>query len=419
MAVKFEEPTLLRNWHSKYAVGAASRTSSAASCIDYLIEFGEDIPRQLEETVEDADDDSDRLSFVSDLFRRQIEDDASKLTDRLMWEDRWLADRRPYYHVYPKVLEAFLRTSLDIPVVDFNLPVNNVLLMFPEHSELAFEVEGQTHYIRSCLVGHMSESAFGVQREIAQALAQEGIHKAVICHAYVDQKLHDYDARSRWQNSLVKNGRSLIEQYRGEQDVSAVVDYQYLASAYTLSLAYLVKTAEIETTTFQNQIELAVVLGHWLHGEDSLADIKQRIIGDRVARIVAAVGLLDKDDNDLFQPEVLAADRQKYEDAKKAKDQKKMDALVEKARRRGKVGWSIGEHIEMSPHVRRPHFFNVPCGKGRTQRKLVWRKGSVVHRDKLKEVPTGYLDEEQHDNHRKEFSTEGGDQLQPPQGGGR
>ena len=58
----------------------------------------------------------------------------------------------------------------------------------------------------------------------------------------------------------------------------------------------------------------------------------------------------------------MADDRAKYETSG---DQK----FVDKANRRGKVGWDVGKHIEVIPHFRRPHMTLVWTGPaGRFQR---------------------------------------------------
>lgn len=102
-----------------------------------------------------------------------------------------------------------------------------------------------------------------------------------------------------------------------------------------------------------------------------------------------AVGtLLMMEDPELVTPVVIKKDQAKYD---ATRDQK----FVEKARRRGNIGWDVGKHLEVSPHYRRPHFGIRYKGKGEANRPvLVPIKGAIVHRDKLGKVPTGYLDDE-------------------------
>ncbi len=63
---------------------------------------------------------------------------------------------------------------------------------------------------------------------------------------------------------------------------------------------------------------------------------------------------------------------------------------VDKAHRRGKVGWNVGKRMEVVLHYRRPHMALVWTGRGRAVPKVVPRRGSVVHRDKLEKVPRGF-----------------------------
>ena len=58
-----------------------------------------------------------------------------------------------------------------------------------------------------------------------------------------------------------------------------------------------------------------------------------------------------------ISPDVLADDRAKFE---ASGDQR----FVEKAHRRGKIGWDVGKHIEVIPHYRRPHMALVWTGSG-------------------------------------------------------
>ena len=58
----------------------------------------------------------------------------------------------------------------------------------------------------------------------------------------------------------------------------------------------------------------------------------------------------------------------KYEDSGDRK-------YVDRARRRGKLGWNVGARIEVMPHYRRPHPALVWTGPGRAVPRIVMRKG--------------------------------------------
>ena len=99
-------------------------------------------------------------------------------------------------------------------------------------------------------------------------------------------------------------------------------------------------------------------------------------------RLCCSLCLLENDPT-VIEPDVLSKDRVKFEGNG---DQK----YVDKAHRRGKVGWNVGRHIEVVPHYRRPHMALVWTGRGRAVPKVVPRRGSVVHREKVENVPSGW-----------------------------
>lgn len=104
-------------------------------------------------------------------------------------------------------------------------------------------------------------------------------------------------------------------------------------------------------------------------------------------RNIVTVCLL-ADDPSIITPDVLSKDRDRYD---RETDEAWKQRAVDRARRRGIVGWNIGADYEVCPHYRRPHFGLRHTGKGRTVPRIVPIKGAVVHRSRLTEVPTGYL----------------------------
>lgn len=120
-------------------------------------------------------------------------------------------------------------------------------------------------------------------------------------------------------------------------------------------------------------------------------DIEQLSTVRACFRIVCGVALMAKDPS-LIEPEVLSKDAAKFEETGDI-------SLVERAVRRGKRGWSIGRRLkEFDPHVRRPHLALRWTEAGRSVPRIVAVKGSIVHRKRLTDVPTGYLDDEADDN---------------------
>jgi hypothetical protein len=99
-------------------------------------------------------------------------------------------------------------------------------------------------------------------------------------------------------------------------------------------------------------------------------------------RLCCSLCLLENDPS-IISPDVLADDRAKFD---ASGDQR----YIEKAHRRGKVGWDVGRQIEMIPHYRRPHMTLVRTGRGRAVPRIVPRKGSVVHREMVEKLPSGF-----------------------------
>lgn len=110
---------------------------------------------------------------------------------------------------------------------------------------------------------------------------------------------------------------------------------------------------------------------------------------NQMLHLICAVLIIAKNnDPELIQPDVLSKDRAKWEETKD-------HAIVERAIRRGKHGWDVGREIHVSPHWRRPHPALYHVGKGRTEHRIVFRKGALVKRDDVAKLPTGYLSDKE------------------------
>lgn len=110
-----------------------------------------------------------------------------------------------------------------------------------------------------------------------------------------------------------------------------------------------------------------------------------RVIRDAL-HIAVAVALLSRDP-DIISPDVLNRDKPKLPGAT-AED---IARMFDRAKRNKKFGWTIGEAYEAMPHYRRPHLALRHTGPGRTIPRIVMVKGTIVHRTKMAEVPTGHM----------------------------
>ncbi|MEJ7590125.1 MAG: hypothetical protein WKF77_01115 [Planctomycetaceae bacterium] len=93
------------------------------------------------------------------------------------------------------------------------------------------------------------------------------------------------------------------------------------------------------------------------------------------------IGILLLDD-EFIVPDVLNRDKAKPITAER----------VERAHKNGKVGWDIGRELDVNPHWRRPHSALMWTGKGRTVARIVIRKGSIVRRSAVTDIPTSFMD---------------------------
>lgn len=90
-------------------------------------------------------------------------------------------------------------------------------------------------------------------------------------------------------------------------------------------------------------------------------------------------------DTDFVVPDVLNRDKTKPLTPER----------IERAHKNGKVGWDIGREIDVNPHWRRPHPALMWTGKGRTVAKITMRKGAIVKRSTIGQIPTGFIDKDQ------------------------
>lgn len=231
-------------------------------------------------------------------------------------EGAWIADRRPYYDVWPAVVDSLAHVALDLDASLIRLPLRQMLLRYSVGHELA----AGTRRVRTIFA--------------ARQATGRGEGLALWCDV-------------------------------GEVR-SSVPIYSYLVFALTSGRTVEHCMAALDRVETDDAAETHAL---W----------------SAVVRTVVTTCLLGQDP-DLVRPVVLAADEAEYEATGDAR-------LVERAVKRGRRGWSIGRHVESSPHYRRPHFSLRWTGAGRAVPKVVPVKGSIVHRRRLAEVPTGRLDD--------------------------
>lgn len=246
-------------------------------------------------------------------------------------EEAWDSVSSPYYHCYPAILPMLIRLKLDIPCgsVDFSgIKALEVRLPRGQGEESPFRWDG--HEVRSVL--------FGLQEMPAEIDSPELIMGLCAC----------FDI--------------------GE--INAAGDPIYSFKLFPLRQD---KTIEEAMGLFS------------LHESANVGIRVPPAIENAVIKLCVCLALLNNDPS-IITPDVLAKDAARWASA----SEEERESMVAMAHRRGKRGWNVGAAIEYAPHYRRPHPALVRVGKGRTFSRIIMRKGSVVHRSKLTEVPSGY-----------------------------
>jgi len=256
---------------------------------------------------------------------------------RAMLEERWEQMERPYYNLYPAIIPMLLNLRLDIPCSSLkDISVQPIEVRLPETLE-ALETPGLV-----------------------------------------------------WPEGQI---RSLI---MGIQPVPESVDSEYLTPGLVIAFdigevdehGHPILSFKFFPLREDMTIEEVVNLLPPHQSFDVGVPIPQETV-TALVKLCACIALIDRD-SDIIAPDILVADKAKWEGASEAARL----ALLEKAKRRGKNGWNIGSEIQYTPHYRRPHPALVRVGKGRMLTRIVMRKGSVVHRGKLTSIPTGFDAEE-------------------------
>ena len=255
-------------------------------------------------------------------------------------EHAWIRARRPYYNIWPGLIRYLIRLREErVKVSDIRPPIPHLCFRFPEKCvEFCLRWQDQDYFLRCVLVS--SDVEYEIQKGIP------------------------YDLHS------AKNYRTLtLWMDFGEREASGVpvLLFRKLILDTVETIAEAMKFLPLDQVSLNKGL------------------IVPPEIIDQATRLVLSVYLLSRDREDgLIIPDVLSVDKQKYD---QSGDQK----FVDKAHRRGKVGWDVGSSLEVAPHWRSASPLALYwTGKGRSIPYYRLRKGTIVHRARVQEVPTGF-----------------------------
>lgn len=304
----------------------------------------------------------------------------------------WVRNERPYYNLWPSIIPALRK--LDIGKAEsthFRLPMNQLLLRFPvQNNPFTWKEQGMEWQVRSVLCENTMLRRSGVSMPQPASLSITKSKRNGI-DSISEKDLRDFNgAESIVEPSDVDNG----DVVRG---IALWVDIAEPVSA----VRNMVEGIPVRPATV---LEPTAKTYRHFHCESGLTieqSLSQQVHHASAAfgltlpldytldlfKVVATLCLFDEDP-EIVEPIVLAKDREKYA---KTGDRK----YVEKAIRNHRFGFDVGRRIEVSPHLRAASPAALYwTGPGRKVPRIRFRKGCVVKRNKLAEVPTGYLDRE-------------------------
>ena len=261
------------------------------------------------------------------------QNDQACLRQQLL-EGWWEMDKCPYYRVYPTIIPMLLKLNLSIDAGLIKLPPNlrSFAVNFPKTDhKLSFDANGARYSIRSLICGPAS----------------------------------------------------LVSQQQNYDGISIWIDF-----GETMGMCGLTNHPTVSTFPILTYINMPIKEGitveeasHMLHADPTATygimmpqEIKAGII-----KLVCTLCLLENDPA-IIEPDILDKDRANYE-------RNPSQVMVDRAVRRGKIGWNVGRKIEMIPHVRGPSPLALYwTGKGRTIPLIRYRKGCIVHRELITKV---------------------------------
>jgi hypothetical protein len=249
------------------------------------------------------------------------------------WIIAWEGLGRPYYDVYPGIVEMLVKCSLDFPATMLEKPsgLEHLYVRLPRQHQQ----HGKDRYVLRDEAGVEVRGLMISFQQVACSVGAEEIGPGLVIGV-------DY-------------GETVMDM-----------------PLFNLQIFPLLPDKTVEQS-------LEILDRHWTTdlGVQPEAELHLRAV-----RTAVAICQLHSDP-EILQPEVLSRDECRVNDENREK-------LLQRARKRGKYAFALGKDMIISPHLRRSHLATVWTGKGRRIPKIVLRKGSVIHRKKVEAVPTGY-----------------------------
>lgn len=262
-------------------------------------------------------------------------------------ECRWLEANRPYFNIYPSMAQVLSK-------INFKFKCKHIVWP-PQLDNMPFSIRFSKNATPLCVneTSKPLHSILLVKSDHISIDDTNDLHKGMLILANFGLN-EDYQLPETYWLSFPLNEDELLED----------IINKYIANSETATSWVSNKATHLRP----EQVELNKYY-HFL---------------DPILRI--AIGLLVlANDPEFCVPDVLSKHKAQFSVSKDPK-------YIDKAKRNGKFGWTVGESLESIPHIRRPHFGIRYTGIGKSIPKLVPIKGSIVNRNKI-QLPQGYQDE--------------------------
>lgn len=272
-----------------------------------------------------------RIHDVVQHFMARPQDNALAYRHGLFLQG-WLEESSPYYNVYPCIIPPLSKISLDFPgnMVTYPNGIKNLVLRMPKEGHALYEGDV---VIRSIFISFQP-----VTKGIG---AQE-----------------------------LGNGMVIGLDFGETEPILEEHGYDCQMPIHTMKI-FPLDERNVSQTLWELPMHESFEFG-------------KRCPTDLVVRccnLAIAVCMLPTDE-DILEPEYLNCDLSKV-------TPETSDKYQRRAIQRGKFGFNLGRHMEVIPHYRRPHPALMWTGQGRHIPKIVFRSGSLIHREIVNKIPTG------------------------------
>lgn len=250
--------------------------------------------------------------------------------NQLKDEHNWISDKKPYYNLWPGIVEPLRRTRLDVPGDSVHLPRSPILLRFAEGHELA---EGDV----KC------RSVIASEVEVVEENKEETRGICLWCD------FGEYEQ--------IGSEQFMIGTYR----------------VFRLSGMTVQEGMDISNRRF-----------------DPISPVEEKLL-DEVCKIVIAVALMNEDE-DFFSPDILGKDRGIYSSTNDPARKQVIEERARRRGKIGwDVGKELHDTPHVVPPYFAIRWMNAQKGKPGAKPVLRPISGYVTHKKLITNVPTGYL----------------------------